>query len=76
LQEIGWEIVVRELFCWMDSQYDEREWDEICRATQRGQFMGQEMFQKQVEVMTGRRLVGETRGRSKKKLEVSVEKDL
>ena len=49
------EIGVREFLLWMDSQYAEREWDEIHRATQRGRLIEQEMFQKQVEAMTGRR---------------------
>jgi hypothetical protein len=47
-------------------------------ATQRkrGRLIGQETFQKQVEAMTGRRLVSEARGRPKKKPENSVEKVL
>jgi putative transposase len=61
---------------WMDFRFDEREWDEIRHATQRGRLIGQETFQKQVEAMTGRRLVGEARGRPKKKPEISVEKVL
>jgi hypothetical protein len=45
-------------------------------ATQRGRLIGRESFQKQVEAMTGRRLVGEGRGRPKKKNEISIEKVL
>ena len=36
-------------------------------ATQRGRVIAREGFQKQVEARLGRRLVGETRGRRKKK---------
>ena len=61
---------------WMDSRFDEREWDEIRKATQRGRLIGKETFQKQVEEMTGRRLVGEGRGRPKKKPGIPVEKVL
>jgi len=61
---------------WIDSQIDEGEWDEIRHATQRGRLIGRETFQKQVEAMTGRRLVGEARGRPKKKNEIPIEKVL
>lgn len=59
---------------WMDSQIDEREWGEIRQATQRGRLIGRETFQKQVEAMTGRRLVGEARGRPKKAATITTEK--
>ena len=58
---------------WMDVQ---SEWDEIRHATQRGRLIGRETFQKQVEAMTGRRLLGETRGRPKKLLGIAIEKVL
>jgi hypothetical protein len=61
---------------WMEMQSDEGEWDEIRRATQRGRLIGRETFQKQVETMTGRRLLGETRGRPKKMAGMSTEKVL
>ena len=61
---------------WMESQIDEREWHEIRQATQRGRLIGKETFQKQVEEMTGRRLVGERRGRPKKKPGIAAEKVL
>jgi putative transposase len=61
---------------WMESQIDEREWDEIRHATQRGRLIGRETFEKQVEEMTGRRLVGAHRGRPKKKPEIAAEKVL
>ena len=61
---------------WMESQIDEVEWTQIRQATQRGRLIGRETFQKQVEAMTGRRLVGEARGRPKKQNEIPVEKVL
>jgi putative transposase len=61
---------------WMDEQISEREWDEIRQATQRGRLIGRETFQKQVEAMTGRHLVGEARGRPKKEDRTSIEKVL
>jgi putative transposase len=61
---------------WIDSQIDEGEWDEIRHATQRGRLIGRETFQKQVEEMTGRRLLGEARGRPKKTVRTSSEKVL
>jgi putative transposase len=48
---------------WIDSQINQSEWDQIRQATQRGRLIGKETFQKQVEEMIGRRLVGEARGR-------------
>ena len=61
---------------WIDAQISEREWDEIRQATQRGRLIGRETFQKQVEAMTGRHLVGEARGRPKKVDRTSSEKVL
>ena len=61
---------------WIDSQIDEREWNDIRQATQRGRLIGRESFQKQVEAMTGRHLVGEARGRPKKVDRTSIEKVL
>lgn len=51
---------------WMESEIKEGEWDGIRGATQRGRVLGREKFQKEIEAMTGRRLVGETRGRRRK----------
>jgi hypothetical protein len=51
---------------WIDSQIAQGEWEQIRQATQRGRLIGQKTFQKQIEAMTGRRLVGEARGRPKK----------
>jgi len=48
---------------WIDSQIGDGEWEEIRQSTQPGRLIGWETFQKQVEPMTGRRLVGEARGR-------------
>ena len=61
---------------WIDSQINERESEEIRQATQRGRLIGRETFQKQVEAMTGRRLVGEARGRPRKTAGVTIEKVL
>jgi hypothetical protein len=61
---------------WIEMQSDEGEWDGIRHATQRGRLIGRETFQKQVEAMTGRRLVGEARGRPKKMAGMSIEKIL
>jgi putative transposase len=61
---------------WMDSAVNDGEWDEIRQSTQRGRLIGRETFQKQVEAMTGRRLMGEARGRPKKPAASAVEKVL
>ena len=61
---------------WIEMQIDEGEWNGIRHATQRGRLIGREAFQKQVEAMTGRRLVGEARGRPKKRREIPIEKVL
>lgn len=50
----------------MESEVKEGEWEEIRGATQRGRALGREEFQKEIEAMMGRRLVGETRGRRRK----------
>ncbi len=61
---------------WIDSQIDETEWEEMRQATQRGRLIGRETFQKQVEAMTGQRLVSEARGRPKKATASAIEKVL
>ena len=61
---------------WIDSQIGDGEWEEIRHSTQRGRLIGREAFQKQVEAMTGRRLVGEARGRPRKPAVSAVEKVL
>ncbi len=61
---------------WMDAQIDVREWAEIRQATQRGRLIGQETFKRHVEAITGRRLVGEARGRPKKAAVSAIEKVL
>ena len=61
---------------WIDSQINQREWDEIRQATQRGRLIGKETFQRQVEAMIGRRLVGEARGRPRKRTVMQIEKVL
>jgi len=52
---------------WVETHIRDGEWDQIRTATQRGRVIAREEFQKQVEARVGRRLVGETRGRRKKK---------
>ena len=61
---------------WIDAQIKEREWEKIRQVTQRGRLIGRETFQKRVEVMTGRRLMGEARGRPKKTARTTIEKVL
>jgi len=61
---------------WIDSQINEGEWEEIRQATQLGRLIGRETFQKLVEAMTGRRLVGDARGRPKKTARTTIEKVL
>jgi len=61
---------------WIDAQIQEKEWEEIRQATQRGRLIGRETFQKQVEAMTGRRLIGEARGRPKKTARTTIGKVL
>jgi hypothetical protein len=45
-------------------------------TTQRGRLIGQEAFQKQIEAMTGKRLMGEAHSRPKKISETSMKKVL
>jgi len=61
---------------WIDAQIDEKEWEDIRQATQRGRLFGRETFHRQVEAITGRRLVGEARGRPKKTGVAAIEKVL
>jgi hypothetical protein len=59
---------------WIDSQISQGEWEEIGQATQRGHLIGRETFQKQVEAMTGRRLLGEAGGDLRRGLRVQSKK--
>ena len=52
---------------WIAAEIREGEWDNVRAATQRGRVIAREEFQKQVAAKVGRRLVGETRGRRKRK---------
>src|SRR5713226_5355391 len=61
---------------WVESQIEEGEWEQIRQATQRGRLIGRKAFQKEIEAMTGRRLVGEARGRPKKIASIENEKVL
>lgn len=57
-----------------DSQISQGEWEEMRQAIQRGRLIGQETFQKQVEAVTGRRLVGdESPGRPLKTAATTIE---
>jgi putative transposase len=51
---------------WVGAQVAEGEWKQIRQATQQGRLIGREAFQKEMETITGRRLVGESRGRPRK----------
>ena len=61
---------------WVESRIKEAEWEKIRQATQRGRLIGKEVFQKEIEAMTGRRFIGESRGRPKKAESVTNEKVL
>jgi hypothetical protein len=43
---------------WVDSSMPANEWAHIRQATQRGRMIGAEQFQREIEAMLGRRLVG------------------
>ena len=51
---------------WMEADRQEGEWDDIREATQKGRVIGKERFQKEIEMMLGRRVIGQ-RGRPRKK---------
>jgi len=51
---------------WLASTIRGGEWEHIRQATQRTRAIGTENFQRQIEEMTGRRLVGEARGRPRR----------
>jgi putative transposase len=51
---------------WVDSPMQSDEWEHIRQATQQGRVIGTEKFQREIEGMLGRRLVGELRGRPRK----------
>ena len=61
---------------WVESRIKEAEWEKIRQATQRGRLIGKEVFQKEIEAMTGRRFIGESRGRPRKAESVTNEKVL
>jgi len=51
---------------WVDAAMRADEWTHIRQATQQGRVIRTEQFQREVEAMRGRRLVGELRGRPRK----------
>ena len=51
---------------WIEAELKEGEWDNIREATQKGRIIGKEKFQKEIEMMLGRRVI-EQRGRPRKK---------
>ena len=51
---------------WVDAAVRADEWTHIRQATQQGRVIGTEQFQREIEAMLGRRLVGELRGRPRK----------
>lgn len=61
---------------WVESRIKEGEWEQIRQATQRGRLIGRETFQKEIETMVGRRLIGESRGRPRKVKSAANEKVL
>jgi putative transposase len=61
---------------WMEADVQQTEWDQIRENTQRGRLIGRTEFQKMMEEKTGRRLVGEFRGRPRKNVLATPEKVL
>ena len=51
---------------WVESSTSDGEWDQIRIATQQGRVIGRQRFQKEIEEMLGRRIIGEMRGRPRK----------
>lgn len=50
---------------WLETSVSDKEWDHIRKATQQGRVVGSDSFQDEIGSCVGRRLKGETRGRSK-----------
>jgi hypothetical protein len=51
---------------WVDCPMRSDEWEHIRQATQQGRVIGTEQFQREIEGMLGRWLVGALRGRPRK----------
>ena len=62
---LGTHATARQQACqaWGNSSMRANEWAHIRQATQQGRVIGTEQFQREIEAMLGRRLVGELRGR-------------
>jgi putative transposase len=58
---------------WVGAEVRAGEWEAIRVATQQGRVIGHERFQREVEAMIGRRVVGELRGRPRKRPAESAE---
>jgi putative transposase len=56
---------------WIESEAKEGEWDSIRRATQQGRVIGRDEFQQTIGAKIGRTVVGESRGRPKKRQSVT-----
>jgi len=48
---------------WVDATISAGEWEHIRQATQQARVIGTEKFQREIEALLGRRLVGTLRGR-------------
>lgn len=61
---------------WLAAGIPQDEWTTIRDATHRGLLIGPEQFQREIETLVGRRLIGEQRGRPRKGLAETHEKVL
>jgi putative transposase len=61
---------------WLAAGIPATEWPTIRDATHKGLMVGPERFQREIEAIAGRRLIGELRGRPHKRMSEPVEKVL
>lgn len=61
---------------WLAAGVHQDEWPTIREATQKGLLIGPEKFQREIETVVGRRLIGEQRGRPRKQIVEIPEKGL
>lgn len=61
---------------WLAAGVPQGEWPTIREATHKGLLIGPEPFQRQIEAAVGRRLIGEHRGRPRKRAAETTEKVL
>jgi len=50
---------------WLEDSVSDTEWEHIRKATQQGRVVGSGVFQEEIGIQVGRRLIGEARGRPK-----------